>query len=144
MIFCQKSTKIYIHIMLCHADIISAGRSFTCLYRLSSASGLTGEWQYRDNIMFKTILKLIGSLFLLSPSKSSPTVIFETSTYTVIFEIFDFGDLEKFIIILSLCPFLALAPRAMREDTINKKREDDFIRTTAKCSAMPDLPEKGN
>ena len=73
MIFCQKSTKIYIHIMLCHADIISAGHSFTCLYRLSLASGLTGEWQYRDNIMFKTILKLIGSLFLLSPSKPPPT-----------------------------------------------------------------------
>ena len=102
--------------MLCHADIISADRPFSCLYRLSSASGLTGEWQYRDNIMFKTILKLIGSLFLLSPSKSSPTVIFETSTYTVIFEIFDFGDLEKFIIILSLCPFLAQDPRAVRED----------------------------
>ena len=69
-----------------------------------------------DNIMFKTILKLIGLLFLLSPLKSSPTIIFETSTYTVIFEIFDFGDLEKFIIILSLCPFLALDPRAKRED----------------------------
>ena len=36
--------------------------------------------------------------------------------FIVIFEIFDFGDLEKFIVILSLCPFLALDPRAVRED----------------------------
>ncbi len=56
--------------------------------------------------------------------------------FIVIFEIFDFGDLEKFIVILSLCPFLALDPRAVRED--------DFIRTTAKCSAKPEKQEKGN